>query len=175
MQYTCKQCHKIFFVRKHGSYTPKFCSHKCYDTFRKGVSFTNKGSFQKGHLAPKEGFKKGHQPWNKNTKGIMPTREKNHKWINGKTTCKAGYLFIYKPEHPKAHSNRIPEQILIAEKALGRYLTKNEVIHHINGIKSDNRVENLYLFPSNIEHSSYHVNFRYAKCSKIIISNLTQS
>ena len=44
----------------------------------------------------------------------------------------------------------------VAEKALGRFLNTSEVIHHINGIKNDNRPENLYLFATTGEHTAYH-------------------
>ena len=35
---------------------------------------------------------------------------------------------------------------------LMRYLTQSEVVHHINGVRSDNREENLMLFPNDSEH-----------------------
>ena len=40
------------------------------------------------------------------------------------------------------------------EQFLGRYLDKNEVVHHINGNVKDNRIENLELFNNNGEHIS---------------------
>jgi|GEM_PF-5546517 len=42
------------------------------------------------------------------------------------------------------------------EKKLGRLLDGTEEIHHINGDKGDNRIENLMLFPNHGEHIRYH-------------------
>jgi len=57
----------------------------------------------------------------------------------------SGYYYLYMPKHPNAiKKNRyIAEHRFIAEKKTGRYLTKNEIAHHINGIKTDNRIENI--------------------------------
>ncbi len=59
-----------------------------------------------------------------------------------------GYVFVKIPEHPRAgvRSKRVREHILVMEKHLGRYLLPHETVHHINGIRSDNRLENLELW-----------------------------
>jgi len=55
----------------------------------------------------------------------------------------------------KGHQ-RIYEHHLIMEKHIGRKLKRSEVVHHINNIRDDNRIENLMLFPNNKAHLAYH-------------------
>lgn len=70
---------------------------------------------------------------------------------------KHGYIHVFKPNHPyRNREKRVKEHRLIMEKNIGRYLKKSEVVHHVNGIKHDNRLKNLILFKNQSEHLRHH-------------------
>jgi hypothetical protein len=69
--------------------------------------------------------------------------DRNPAWKGGRY-LRSGYVFIHTPSHPGANNNGyVKEHQLSWEAAHGAYLPKGKVIHHINGIRDDNRPENL--------------------------------
>ena len=84
-------------------------------------------------------------------------REKAHNWKGGKTKTIQGYVLVYIPEHPFCDKRGyVLEHRLVMEKILGRYLKPEEISHHRNEIRDDNRPENLRLFASNSDHMKFH-------------------
>jgi len=75
-----------------------------------------------------------------------------------------GYILIYKQDYPFTVNNYVFEHRLVMEKHLGRYLTKEEVVHHIDFNRENNNINNLHLFPNHSEHINYHYFLR--KCVK---------
>ena len=61
----------------------------------------------------------------------------------------SGYTLLYLPDHPDCSvSGLIMEHRVIMEKMIGRRLVLNENVHHKNGVRNDNRPENLELWSS---------------------------
>jgi hypothetical protein len=77
---------------------------------------------------------------------------------NGGVVTRGGYRYIFKPQHPNANKKGyIAEHRLVMSDFLGRKLKTFEHVHHINGNKIDNRIENLELTTAN-EHPVIHLN-----------------
>lgn len=73
-----------------------------------------------------------------------------------------GYIMVYVPNHPYAtNEGYVFEHILAYERAHNCFVDRNKyVVHHINGIKTDNRIDNLRLMTKH-DHMSLHMTQRH--------------
>lgn len=91
----------------------------------------------------------------------LPTYQCTYRksWKGGRFTEKSGYVNIFvdktNPYYSMAGKDGyIKEHRLVVAQHLGRPLLRSEIVHHKNGIRGDNRIENLELFPSSAKHNS---------------------
>ncbi len=121
--------------------------------------------YQKGHIPWSKGkhyseearqrMREAQQKWVRENPDKILQGENHPGWRGGRTKSSEGYVLIYKSEHPNHHQrNYVLEHRLIMEQEIGRYLYPWEVVHHINGVKDDNRIENLELLPNKGKHNN---------------------
>lgn len=141
---SCLVCGKEFYVwfsrLKKG--IPKYCTAKCYGEFLKSQKPWNKGITAKEDSRLATGTRHG------------MFGKKSPRWTGG-TFEEQGYIFVWRPSHPNNQRGYVREHRVVVEGKLGRYLKEDEVVHHINGIKTDNRIENLQVMSAK-EHSQLH-------------------
>lgn len=83
-------------------------------------------------------------------KSNASTKSNHPNWKGGRTTNADGYAIVRNAHHHRSNYGYVLEHVIIAEEKVGRRLLyfgkgdqRNETVHHINGIKTDNRPENL--------------------------------
>lgn len=96
------------------------------------------------------------------TKKLMSEARKIHTTGHRKLR-NDGYYSVYFPDHPQSsRSGYVMEHRLFAEKLIGRLLDHSEVVHHKNGNRADNRLDNLSIM-SQKEHMILHMKIRNEK------------
>lgn len=127
------ECSNIFYKQPSDSkkywVVKRFCSIQCSGTtYKLGVKRTEE---EKKHLS------------------VINSGKNNHFWKDGRSLSTQGYIEIWTP------SGRALEHRHVMENHLGRKLTTKEHVHHLNGDKTDNRIENLRLIGIR-EHGHIH-------------------
>lgn len=117
-------------------------------TFKKGhIQVANSGSFKKGQVSLRKGVKLESPVWNKGT---------GKRYIH-----RNGYVV----------ENAKLEHRTIMEKFLGRELTNKEVVHHINEIKTDNRIENLEIMQQGSHAKIHNTGLKRTLSVRVKLSN----
>jgi len=95
----------------------------------------------------------------------------------GRVRTNEGYIYKRCIGHPKAtkRGHYVLEHRLVMEYYLGRYLKGKEEVDHINGVRGDNRIENLRLFKNHSEHLFEEVKRGKYKKNEVWRNNLSES
>ncbi|SMB97718.1 Homeodomain-like domain-containing protein [Thermanaeromonas toyohensis ToBE] len=93
--------------------------------------------------------------------GVM-ARERNPQWKGGRSR-KDGYIVVNVPNSKRY----LPEHRIIIEQHLGRKLQSDEIVHHVNERRDDNRLENLVVI-KRADHMRLHQT-KYSKADLLIL------
>lgn len=94
-----------------------------------------------------------------NSKIIRARGEEHHNWKGGRYKTKAGYVLVRLQPDDFFYSmvkkdGNVLEHRLVMAGSLQRCLLPWEIVHHLNGIRGDNRIENLELLPAPYKHDA---------------------
>jgi len=110
-----------------------------YDTIWRRLKFIGI-PLRSASEAAKLGFKQG--------KRVRKRGEESPTWKGGRVNSGTGYIWLKLPRHPRANKNGyVAEHIVVWEQVHNKPLPDGWQIHHLNGIGTDNRPENLVAMP----------------------------
>lgn len=88
---------------------------------------------------------------------VQPVGNKAYRWKGGITKNNDGRNMLLMPTHPRANVNgRIPQYFLVAEKAPGKPLPEQAVVHHIDKNPGEDNNSNLVICENDDYHKLLH-------------------
>lgn len=168
--FTCCNCQKSFEPTEHKERVRKFCSNECRNEYRKahhrsstevicehcGITFWEYQSNIRQHV--KATGKEYPRRFCSMKCRKLAFKGKQNPLFKGRTKNRQGYIVIRGELVPEAYKSMIRrgdsvlEHRLVMAQHLGRPLNDWEVVHHKNGVKDDNRIENLELHSKDTHH-----------------------
>lgn len=86
---------------------------------------------------------------------------KGGRYLLGRKGGRYGYWYVWAPDHPNCtKAGYVAEHRLVMEGVLGRFLSRNEVVHHRDGDTENNDPQNLEVFQTNAEHLRHELSGR---------------
>jgi len=157
----CEQCGKPIYTVPSATKPARFCSKQCVHAWngRAAEHRTCERCGKPYRVSPSQASIRAARFCSRRCEGdsrIQRPLERRH---NGRCARldRFGYVLIYEPDHPKAVGGGwVYEHRWLVEQDLGRVLDQNETVHHINGVKDDNRLENLIVMGAR-EHAALSV------------------
>ena len=144
----CETCGNEFRPHVGRFDTNRWCSRECYYETKR--TYTNCVRCGKRFYFLKHKKRKycSRACWAGDPSKIIRKPElRGQRHVNGK-----GYVYLYAPDHHSVQNKpykHVLEHRMVMEDVLGRRLRPGENVHHINGVKDDNRPENLELWVVN--------------------------
>lgn len=137
----CQNCDEEYVICPYHAKSSQYCSRRCSSRGR-ATEWCQEEECDRPHHA--NGYCEMHEARirrNGTLELLSPRPE-----LGDRKSDSQGYIRVYLPDHPNALASRVGEHVLVMSEFLNRSLIKGEEVHHKNGVRDDNEIENLELW-----------------------------